>query len=101
MKSDSQKPGEIRADSLYTLEELCERLQLGRKSLRIARRQGLKGGRIGRRCYVLGRDFIEWYTRQAQPLVVPRCKGPNLAPILTVLVSRRLLNGLVRHAHDN
>lgn len=67
MKNDSHKPSEIRADSLYTLEELCERLRLGRKSLRIARRHGLMVGRIGRRCYVLGSDVIEWFTRQTKP----------------------------------
>jgi hypothetical protein len=66
MDKESNKPGEIRADLLYTLEVLGQRLRLGRKSLRIARRQGLKVGRIGRRCYVLGRDFMDWFARHSQ-----------------------------------
>jgi hypothetical protein len=36
----------------FTLEELCDRLRLGRTSLRIAGRQGLKVGRLGQHCHV-------------------------------------------------
>jgi len=71
MRNDYSKPGEINVDSLYTLEEVRDRLRLGQKSMRAAQRQGLKVGRIGRRGYVLGRDFIDWYTRQIAPSTLP------------------------------
>jgi hypothetical protein len=61
MAATTTKPGEIRADSLYTLDELMDRLRLGKAALRKARREGLIVKRIGRRSYVLGRDMIEWF----------------------------------------
>ena len=53
--------------SLYTLDELNDRLGLGKKALRTARREGLIVKRIGRRGYVLGRDVIEWFESSAKP----------------------------------
>lgn len=63
----TRKTGEISADSLYTLDELNDRLGLGKKALRTARREGLTVKRIGRRGYVLGRDVIDWFERAAKP----------------------------------
>jgi len=50
--------GVVTADGIYTLREIRQRLKLGPHALRMARRSGLKVGRIGRRAYVLGRDLI-------------------------------------------
>lgn len=63
MAAATQKPGEIRADSIYTLHELGERTGLGQAALRVARRNGLPIKRIGRRAYVLGKDLIEYVDR--------------------------------------
>ena len=60
MASPTGKPGEIRADAIYTLHELQQRTGLGQAALRTARRRGLKIKRIGRRGYVLGRDLIAY-----------------------------------------
>jgi hypothetical protein len=56
----SEAPGQISADSLYTLAEVKQRLKLGNYALRQARRAGLQVRRIGRRAYVLGRDLIQF-----------------------------------------
>jgi hypothetical protein len=50
--------GEISADGMYTLAEIQTRLGLGTHALREARRHGLPVRRIGRRSYVLGKDFL-------------------------------------------
>jgi len=64
-REDRHTVGEVRADSLYTLEELSRRLGLGTAALRTARRSGLVVRRIGRRSYVLGRDLIDYVDRNA------------------------------------
>ena len=56
----SERPGEIAADSMYTLEEIQKRLGLGQAAMRTARRAGLKVRRIGRRGYVLGKDLLAY-----------------------------------------
>jgi dienelactone hydrolase len=61
MAAATAKPGEIRADSLYTLDEARQRTGLGQAALRTARRNGLKVKRIGRRGYVFGADLIEYF----------------------------------------
>jgi hypothetical protein len=58
--------GHVTADSLYTLNEIQERLQLGQHAMRQARRAGLRVRRIGRRGYVLGRDIIEFIDKAAK-----------------------------------
>lgn len=58
---------ECAADALYTLDELNDRLGLGKAALRRARRDGLSIRRIGRRSYVLGSDLIEWFRNSARP----------------------------------
>lgn len=63
MAAATGKTGEIRADGIYTLHELQQRMGLGQAALRTARRNGLPIKRIGRRGYVLGRDLIEYVDR--------------------------------------
>ena len=53
-------PGEILADAVYTLEEFGKRMRLGTAAVRTARRQGLIVRHVGRRSYVIGRDFIAY-----------------------------------------
>jgi hypothetical protein len=62
----TRKSGEINADSLYTLDEIRDRLGLGKSALRTARREGLVIKRIGRRAYVHGGDLIDWFQRSAR-----------------------------------
>jgi len=61
MAAPTAKAGEIRADAIYTLEEIRQRTGLGHAALRTARRNGLAVKRIGRRGYVLGRDLIQYF----------------------------------------
>lgn len=68
MHAGTKKAGEIRSDSMYTLDELNERLGLGKAALRKARREGLTVRRIGRRSYVLGEDLISWVKQAARPV---------------------------------
>lgn len=63
MAAATIKTGEIRSDSLYTLDEVKHRLGLGQSAFRTARRNGLVIRRIGRRGYVLGKDLIEYVTK--------------------------------------
>ena len=58
--SRSEAPGYVRADELYTLDELRARLKLGDSAMRQARRAGLRLLTVGRRRYVSGRQLIEW-----------------------------------------
>jgi len=58
MPSKDDDLGEIRGDSVYTLDEIKKRLGLGIAAMRSARRQGLRVRRVGRRAFVLGRDVV-------------------------------------------
>jgi dienelactone hydrolase len=62
----TKKPGEITADALYTLDELNDRLGLGKAALRKARREGLVVKRIGRRGYCTGRAILDWFESSAK-----------------------------------
>lgn len=62
----TKKPGEINAESLYTLDEIHDRLGLGKAALRTARRDGLVVKRIGRRGYVSGRSVLDWFENSAK-----------------------------------
>lgn len=63
MAAAAGKPGEIRSDALYTLDEIKQRMGLGQAALRTARRNGLAVKRIGRRGFVFGRDLIEYFDK--------------------------------------
>ena len=58
--------GEVRADCLYTLEEIQKRLKLGQHAMRQAKRKGLVVRMIGRRGYVLGKDMLEYVEQHAK-----------------------------------
>ena len=56
----------IMAEAVYPLEDFKQRTGLESASLRKMRRQGLVVRRIGRRSYVLGRDFLAWFETAPQ-----------------------------------
>jgi len=60
LAASPKAPGVIRADELYTLEELQQRLQAGEWALRMARRGGLRMLKLGKRKYVKGSEVIRF-----------------------------------------
>ena len=62
----TKKPGEIVRGALYTLDELNDRMGLGKAALRRARREGLVIKRIGRRGYCTGDSILDWFERSAK-----------------------------------
>jgi hypothetical protein len=64
MRKEQSRPASVRSlqamreDEVVPLTELEARLGLGPSAIRMARRQGLKVHRIGRRKFVIGRDLI-------------------------------------------
>lgn len=62
----TKKPGEIVRGALYTLDELNDRLGLGKAAIRRARREGLVLKRIGRRTYCTGDAVLDWYGKSAK-----------------------------------
>lgn len=59
MASTATHPAEIRADTAYALPDFMARTKLGWKSIRRARREGLRVTKIGNRSYVRGSDWLE------------------------------------------
>ena len=59
----SVSPAVIRADELYTWEELRKRLRWKRHSARQAQRLGLKPIRFGSRAYVTGEDVLDFFRK--------------------------------------
>jgi hypothetical protein len=57
-------PGAILSDALYRLDEAAARLGWGGHALRAARRRGLKIHRCGKRGYCLGRDLLDFITKE-------------------------------------
>ena len=57
--------GEVRADSLYTLDEVRKRLNLGQAALRSARRAGLPVKKIGRCRFIRGADLLAFVERES------------------------------------
>lgn len=60
MTAEKNAPGFIDQGSMYTLDEIQQRLGLGAHAWRTARKEGLPVRAIGGRKYALGRDIIEW-----------------------------------------
>ncbi|MCC6126013.1 MAG: hypothetical protein IT426_13695 [Pirellulales bacterium] len=65
---DSKRPapvlsdlGPIRIDELYPLQILGKRLGLGKKSLIVAQRRGLKTVKFSHRKYATGQAILEWF----------------------------------------
>jgi hypothetical protein len=56
-----KRPGVVRADELYTLDELKRRLGVEVYALRQMKRAGLRVVQFGRRSYVLGRSVLEFF----------------------------------------
>ena len=54
------EPASIEPDVLYRLDELQRRCGLAKHGMRMARRAGLKVSYLHRRCFVLGRDWIDY-----------------------------------------
>jgi hypothetical protein len=57
-------PGVILDNGMYTLAEVRKRTGLMGKSLRTAKSQGLHISRIGNVRFILGRDLIEFLSKQ-------------------------------------
>ena len=68
MTPTPKRDGEIRADSVFTQDEIEARLGIGRAALRQMRNNGLPIHRVGRRNLVVGAEFIAWVAEQT-PLV--------------------------------
>lgn len=66
MAAATKKPGEINSGSLYTIDELNDRLGLGKAALRTARREGLIIKKIGRRSYCTGQAILDWFEHSAK-----------------------------------
>lgn len=58
-------PAGIEAGAVYTQQEFCERLGLGRKAFVEARRRGLPVRKLSRRIYIDSDEAREWM--KAQP----------------------------------
>lgn len=59
--------GVIRADEVYTLDQLYRRFGHGPRTVREAFDKGLRCMTFGRRKYVWGQDLIEFLRNQNQP----------------------------------
>ena len=57
--------GFIRPDVLYPLESIQNVTGLGKAAFRIARRNGLVVRRLGKRSFVRGQDFIDYFELNA------------------------------------
>lgn len=55
----------IVVDAIYPLPEFMRRTGLEEASVRRMRKEGLIIRRIGRRSYVRGSDFLDWYNTNA------------------------------------
>lgn len=58
------RPGVIRSDEVYTVREFKLRAGLGDFSYREIRAAGLRVRKVGRKLYVIGRDFLAFLDRQ-------------------------------------
>ncbi len=63
--NNTSKLGEIQPEVMYPLSDFQERSGLGKAAMREARQKGLKVRRVGRRHYVLGKDFIAYVEEHA------------------------------------
>ncbi len=64
--NDDEKLRPICANEVYPLSLFIKRAGLHRASVKQMRLKGLKIKRIGRRSYVYGSDFIDWFTTQPE-----------------------------------
>ena len=66
MKSLGKRVGVIRADELYTVNEIKLRLGVQEHGLRQMKRAGLKVIHFGRRNYVRGQSVLDFFERIEQ-----------------------------------
>lgn len=59
-------PGVISLNSAYRLDEAKRRLGMSEHAMRQARRRGLKVRYVGRRGYLLGRDWLAFLETQSK-----------------------------------
>lgn len=70
--SKNADPSFVSRDEIYTLEELGKRLGLEIRTIREARRNGLKAKLVGgRRIVVRGADFDDWLAEHAPDAELP------------------------------
>jgi hypothetical protein len=65
-KVDGLSP--IMADAIYPLPDFMKRTGLAKAAIRMMRRSGLIVRRIGRRSFIWGRDFHDWFNTNAEPV---------------------------------
>jgi hypothetical protein len=58
--------GTINAGEAYTVQEFGRRLGLKEWALRSLKRKGLRMIKVSGRCFVQGRDFLEFLDREAK-----------------------------------
>jgi hypothetical protein len=58
------QPAGIESGGVYTQQEFCSRLGLGRKAFVAARRRGLPTRKVSRRIYVVADEAVEWFKSQ-------------------------------------
>lgn len=59
-----QALGAIEAETVYPLSVFSRLVGLDENAMRQARRRGLKVRRVGRRGYVVGRDWLDFVTAE-------------------------------------
>lgn len=69
MDTSSELAEPIIANAIYTLREFMRRTGLEEASVRKMRKAGLIVRRIGRKSFVLGSDFLDWYNNRAEQVV--------------------------------
>ena len=65
-KANTEPPGFIQGDSLYTLDEIERRLGLKQWARKEAAKKGLRIKKIGRKSFILGRDVIAFFDDQPE-----------------------------------
>ena len=63
-KANTDPPGFIEAEALYTVAEVERRLGLKEWARKEARKKGLRIKKIGRKSFILGRDVIKFFDDQ-------------------------------------
>jgi len=65
MARTATQPTGIESGHIYTQEEFCARMGLGRKAFVAARRRGLPVRKLSRRIYIVSDEAAEWMKAQA------------------------------------
>lgn len=65
-KPDAAFPDVVQCGVVYPLSDFQRRTGLGDYAMRQARRKGLRVRYVGGRGFVIGDDWIDWLSRQAE-----------------------------------